>query len=81
MEQGIYLNLTDPSEAAEVSFLILPKGYLQGHSERGIQLRAYGDRGGIELSVSPSYIQGYLQKQRQSFWPGKIPQAEDAAKD
>lgn len=68
MYGGDYITI-DPREAAEVSFLILPKGYLQGHSERGIQLRAYGDRGGIDLSVSPSYIQGYLQKKKQSSWP------------
>jgi hypothetical protein len=78
---GGYYITTDPPETAEVSFLILPKGYLQRHVQRGIQFRAFGDGRGIELSVSPSYIQGYLQKQRQSFWPGKIPHAEDTAKD
>lgn len=68
---GGYYTTTDPPQAVEISFLILPKGYLQGHIERGIHVRAYSDRGGIDLSVSPSYIQGYLQKKKQSFWPGE----------
>ena len=65
MSGGYYITV-DPPETAEVAFLILPKGYLQEHSGRGIHLRAYGERGGIDLSVSPSYIQGYLNKKEHS---------------
>jgi hypothetical protein len=32
------------------------------HAEVGIQIRVYGKRGQINLSVSPSYVQGYLIK-------------------
>jgi hypothetical protein len=68
MSAGLYTT-TDPSEAAEIAFLILPPGYLQEHIGRGIHLRAYGEGRSIDLSVSPSYIQGYLQKKKQISWP------------